>query len=442
MLFQPPNLAALVSAGCLLLTLLGCSPSAQDTVMFVSGDTAGWITPCGCTSNQSGGLSRRDALIGQSARDQPTLALDVGGNVAGHSQYDLIKLKAILNGLQTAGYEAVNLGGPEAQFRASEIRELQQGLTLPLISANLRDSDGQPIAPPVHFVERGGHAFAIIGVVDPSRVGDDMTALDPYQTIVDLLPSIQADCVIVLAYVDASELRRLAKKLPEIDAMIGGPTGQVLPPSSVGSVLVASSTNKGKFLLRTTWKATGAAGALSPDSEVVQVHSELPKVDRQQANLEDFYRQLDAADLPPDQTTFVSDRLRRDDGPKIAGSQSCLACHQNDDSVWHNSKHANAWKSLQQSGAHVDPACQRCHTTGYGQANGFFSHRKSTPLVNVGCENCHGPSSLHVANATVRTPYDARQQCITCHDHENSPTFKYDPFWNLIRHGNSETIER
>src|ERR1700745_4371010 len=28
-------------------------------VLVVSGDTAGWIVPCGCTSNQSGGLLRR-----------------------------------------------------------------------------------------------------------------------------------------------------------------------------------------------------------------------------------------------------------------------------------------------------------------------------------------------------------------------------------------------
>ncbi|MEL6110560.1 MAG: multiheme c-type cytochrome, partial [Planctomycetota bacterium] len=85
--------------------------------------------------------------------------------------------------------------------------------------------------------------------------------------------------------------------------------------------------------------------------------------------------------------------------------------------------------------AQVDPACQRCHTTGYGRDGGFFSHRDSTGLVNVGCENCHGPSSRHVARPTVKTPYEARAQCIQCHDHENSPSFEYDAFWKKITHG-------
>ena len=32
-------------------------------MVVVSGDSAGWITPCGCTSNQSGGLLRRGSYL-------------------------------------------------------------------------------------------------------------------------------------------------------------------------------------------------------------------------------------------------------------------------------------------------------------------------------------------------------------------------------------------
>ena len=44
---------------------------------------------------------------------------------------------------------------------------------------------------------------------------------------------------------------------------------------------------------------------------------------------------------------------------------------------WRKSKHAAAWKSLEAKGAHVDPDCQRCHTTGYGLPGGFASVRRS-----------------------------------------------------------------
>ena len=35
----------------------------RPLVVVASGDTAGWIVPCGCTSNQSGGLPRRATYI-------------------------------------------------------------------------------------------------------------------------------------------------------------------------------------------------------------------------------------------------------------------------------------------------------------------------------------------------------------------------------------------
>src|SRR5438105_2896094 len=39
--------------------------SSGPVTLVVSGDTAGWILPCGCTSNQSGGLARRGTFIAQ-----------------------------------------------------------------------------------------------------------------------------------------------------------------------------------------------------------------------------------------------------------------------------------------------------------------------------------------------------------------------------------------
>ena len=98
-------------------------------------------------------------------------------------------------------------------------------------------------------------------------------------------------------------------------------------------------------------------------------------------------------------------------------------------------KSLTSWHSLQTTGAQVDPACQRCHTTGYGLSGGFETIATSQSLVSVGCENCHGPSQQHAAEPTIRTPYVAKEQCISCHDHENSPEFEYDTYWDEIIHG-------
>ncbi len=337
----------------------------------------------------------------------------------------------ILAGQMKMDLDAFNLGGPETQFTADQLRQLHQELDIPFVSANLRDANGKAIAKPVLTIERGGQQIAITGVVDPKLVGDDLQAVDPYRSIYDAIRGLEVDRIIVLAYMEAPALKDLAKKLPDVDAVLGGPTGQVVPPNMVGHVLVGSSTNKGKFLLQMQLPPSGNASA-----EIVEVSSDIDESSDQQENLQSFYAKLGEADFAPTDTQFVSTRLVGAAKQKIAGSGSCHRCHQADNAVWHDSNHAHAWRSLQSTGAQVDPACQRCHTTGYGLSGGFQSIAASQSLVSVGCENCHGPSHEHAAEPTIRTPFVAKEQCVTCHDHENSPTFEYAGYWSEIIHGN------
>jgi hypothetical protein len=413
-----------------LLVVVGCGQQQQDVTVFVSGDTAGWITPCGCTSNQSGGLSRRATLIQLARKQSPTLVVDVGGAVAGNSPYDYVKLRAILIGQMKMGLDAFNVGGPESQFTSAQLRELNDELKIPFVSANLRDDTGNPIAPAVRYLQAGGQRVAVTGIVDPELVGAGLSAVDPYRSVYDTIRDIEADRIIVLAYADEPQLKELAKKLPDVDAILGGPTGQVMPPNMVGHVLVGSSTNKGKFLLQLDVPTAGNLTA-----EIVEVASTIETSDQQQNNLEKFYQRLGEEDFSPDQTLFVSTRLRGASTQKIAGSEACHRCHKPDDAVWHDSKHAHSWHSLQTTGAQVDPACQRCHTTGYGLVGGFETIAASETLMSVGCENCHGPAHEHAAEPTVRTPFVAKEQCVSCHDHENSPDFEYESYWSEITHG-------
>ena len=60
---------------------------------------------------------------------------------------------------------------------------------------------------------------------------------------------------------------------------------------------------------------------------------------------------------------------------------------------------------------------------------------RSANRVNVGCENCHGPSAAHVREPKVHTPYVPADQCIRCHDRENSPHFEHETYWAKIQHG-------
>jgi hypothetical protein len=239
----------------------------------------------------------------------------------------------------------------------------------------------------------------------------------------------------------------LAGSLPEVDLMIGGPTGQAIAPTRLGPNLLAAATNKGKFLVRIDIPA-GEKPVPSATS-VVEMDESWPDHAAQTANLERFRTELAQVDFEPVDTAFVAalpPGLPTD--YRVTGSQTCRDCHETDCSLWEKSGHAQAWATLVQSGAHVDPYCQQCHTTGYGLPGGFVSIGRTPDRTDVGCESCHGPAQGHVDNDTVRTAYyeQARDRCVKCHDHDNSPEFDYVTYWPEIEHGTetsgvSETLE-
>jgi hypothetical protein len=61
---------------------------------------------------------------------------------------------------------------------------------------------------------------------------------------------------------------------------------------------------------------------------------------------------------------------------------------------------------------------------------------------DVGCESCHGPARSHVLQPNVKTIYNARDRCVACHDHENSPQFNYEKYWAEIAHGARVTLSK
>ncbi len=100
-----------------------------------------------------------------------------------------------------------------------------------------------------------------------------------------------------------------------------------------------------------------------------------------------------------------------------------------------------------------DGECITCHVTGFGYKTGFVNPEKTRDLLNVGCESCHGPASLHVndrknvkfreaLNPLKAKPGEDPQRvmlrqndaCAKCHDLDNSVHFNFETYWQKIAH--------
>jgi hypothetical protein len=408
--------------------------------VVLSGDVAGWIAPCGCASNQSGGLLRRATYLKLLRGRGEVISADVGGAAQGSSPYDRLRFEAILKGDAEMGLAGHNVGAAEARLGPEYLRGLAAKGDVHLLSANVRDRAGRLVAQPLRIVAAAGRRVALVGVLAECYGTPEFDVAPPRQAVLDALRAAkdQYDAAIVLAYLPEDELRQLAEGLPEADAIVGGPTGQPVLPQRVGATLLCSATNEGKFLVRLD--APGPEPTDRWTGGIIELSEQFVDEPGQVENLHWFHQAL-LQDFSPQQTSFVEPLppgLPK--GFAVAGTASCRKCHEEDYQAWRKSKHREAWRSLKGTVSHVDPQCQRCHTTGYGLPGGFASFRDDGPpkdRVNVGCENCHGPSLGHVAVPAVHTPNfgRAKDSCIGCHDHENSPKFDYDKYWKDIDHG-------
>lgn len=415
--------------------IAGCGRSApKGLTILISGDTQGWITPCGCASNQSGGLPRRGAYVDDLRQKSDVLLLDVGGSATTTGEYQTLKLTSLLTGASKMGLALHNIGGSESAFSPSELQELGEKSGVQWMSANLLSDLGQRGAITSQLLEMGGIKVGITGVIDPALVEhSEWQVQEPVRSVLSALDGMDADVKVVLAYFDEAGLRKLAESLPEVDYIIGGPTGQCMSPTRVGPVTMLSVTNKGKFLGRIDLQPE-ESGFTEEHIELVEISSTLPQTPVQLDNLAEYHSLLAKRDFTAFEAKLDTFEGTNWDGMEVAGSRSCAKCHELDQNVWHDSKHSHAWEVLVLKDSQFDPHCQQCHTTGYSLPGGFVNVAQSENRVHVGCENCHGPSKAHVDDPRTRTPFQAKEQCVRCHDHENSPLFELDPYWKKIFH--------
>jgi hypothetical protein len=330
---------------------------------------------------------------------------------------------------------AHNIGATEAELGADYLTKLPASLAAALISSNVKDDRGESFVATHRIVTRGLRRVAICGVLSPSYERTGLRIEEPRDAILRLLPQLKGkyDVLLVLAYLPEQELEDFVTRLPEADLVIGGPTRQSIVPRKTGPTVWGATTNKGKFLVHLECPVrTGSTW----EGKIVELGPEILDDSIQLANLQKFREELGKRDFSADQTSFSSPlpaNVPKD--LRVAGTETCRECHQNDCQKWGDSRHANAWQTLLDKQSHVDPYCQQCHTTGYGLPGGFNSLASGKDRINVGCESCHGPSQAHAMRPQTKTLYDARDRCSHCHDHENSPEFDYAKYWDSIAHG-------
>jgi Cytochrome c554 and c-prime len=112
------------------------------------------------------------------------------------------------------------------------------------------------------------------------------------------------------------------------------------------------------------------------------------------------------------------------------GNAACERCHPAAFGVYQKTGHARAYRELEHVHKQYRLECVACHVVGIQQPGGVCRVDHVKGREGVGCENCHGPGSLHVAVPSQPTPRPAptRSVCAGCHTPENSPQFDFSVY--------------
>jgi hypothetical protein len=411
----------LVGAACALWSPQ--TPADKTYVVFVSGDTDGYLSPCGCTQPMTGGILRRVTAIRQLGAKDRTVVLENGQLVAGLGRQDELKAETLAQTMALAGVTAINLGPSEAKLGAGAVYSISNLSQGKLISGSIERSDTTPVPA---TVVRG--PFLIGGVaMRPHTIARALNEKPspPEKAVERLIGDAEEAGLQPLLMLQGTheEAAALARRFPALRLIAYRATGD--PPAAVdkiGRTLLVTPGEKAKHLIRLTYNS-GEFDSYAPiklgpefedDPDVRRVYRQyLSRVDKEK----------------------LLDKLPRTASKAFAGNATCMKCHANAAKVWKGSAHSHALLTLEKEAHGRDPDCAACHVVGLDKKTGFRSRALTPQLANVGCESCHGPGADHARKPkSFPMPKMGQKACAPCHVSSNSPNFDFRAYWRKIAH--------
>ncbi|MBS1255128.1 MAG: Cytochrome c-554 [Deltaproteobacteria bacterium] len=429
---------------------------AQNTLLVFSGDLRGEIKPCGCAEEgDMGGLLRRLTFFKkQDPLHENLLYFDLGNNFPEPSEQGDLKIRLIHTALEKLSPEVV-LVGP------SEWQNGQHWLT-PDIPYLLSNQDSKFNFLTSKIISQGNQSLVVFGYLSPGLVYQNKNELPAIMPVSPDLLSEWKEKIgktsqkfrILLFRGISDELEKFNKsglfdlivtgsnnndELKQVMKIQGGSRYFPMIPTKGQGVLTGKLTQSGKIIpdnqesvpdgLSVSW----LRGDIKDAPELLETFR----------NYDSKVKELFFSNLARKEKHLI-------DSPFV-GNQVCAACHSESAAVWKNSRHADAFATLENEGKHFDPECLECHVVGlmpwaapenaseavrkFEGGRGFLSLQLTPHLTNVQCENCHGPAKAHLANSKISPAIKNPDSiCADCHQGSHSPLFDFEKYWPKIKH--------
>ena len=439
----------------LLLLSVSTVKSPQAQTLIFSGDLRGEIKPCGCAEEgDMGGLLRRASFLKKLPGIDSLLNFDLGNNFPKPSDQGNLKVVLIQQSLKLMRPVAVLPGPAEWNYGSGFIDR-----DLPYLLSNAAES----LPYRKNFdTKLEGRSISIMGYLSPDliyRNPNDSPKVFPISKGLlkeweQLLRAENAELKLLLFRGSAVELEDFQRS-GLFDLIVAGSNNDdelkqtMVMQTSRGKVPMIPT--KGQGVLAGRWNESGEIKALGETEtpgglgvswlrrDINDDAGMLPLFEDYDARVKElFFTNLDRMEAQHRDSPFV-------------GQATCGACHVEAAKIWKESRHSHAFETLRKVSKHFDPECLECHVVGlkpweppegkdeslqkWADLRGFLSPELTPHLMNVQCENCHGPSRAHISNPTVKPPEaNPIDGCVECHHGSHSPLFNNQTYWPMIEH--------
>jgi len=167
---------------------------------------------------------------------------------------DKKQAEGLLKGYESVGCDVLNVGGFDLAAGLEFLLSLQEKTSIPFISSNLTDENGELLFPSHSILEQNGFKIGVVGV--SNNIPDHITRVKklPYaETAKETIESIrpEVDFVVLLANVKRKNSNTIAADIPNADYIFLSRDTQRTRPEKAqveNGPYVYSSGNQGKFL--------------------------------------------------------------------------------------------------------------------------------------------------------------------------------------------------
>jgi hypothetical protein len=448
-----------------------------ELALLLTGQVLGYLQPCGCSAPQYGGFERRYNFVRrlQEVRGWPTVAVDVGDLIQRPSPQALIKYRSSMEAMRQIGYSAICIGKNELLSSLMEVLA-EYALNQPsprVVCANVDNAETnypgmlkpwEIAAPP-----SGGPRVGIIGAVSPSVAnapGANVKFDDYKKSVPEALKEIKKknpDILVLLFNGTSKEAIAAAQAFPDFSVVLCLTLEEEPPsrPFMEGHTQIIGVGHKGRLI--------GVVGFFADNSngrrwdvhyQIVQLGPEYETPAGKDAD-NPILALYDAYALEVKNKNYLAQYPKiphaiqqeaKYKNSKYVGSQQCKSCHKESYEIWAKSPHSHAYATLVDAKRpalrQYDGECVKCHVVGFDYETGFTNEKATPKLENNGCENCHGPGGMHVAQPhdaalnALMNPYRTKpketeeqkkarmlridESCQKCHDTDNDVHWNFD----------------